>query len=82
MKLIGIILPAASLALATGACTADNYGPYYGPSQGYVYPSPGYGYYAARPFYLPARYGYHSPYGGYGNSGPSITLTLPAGNVP
>jgi hypothetical protein len=90
MKSTGIIL-AAGLALATGACTQDNYGPYYGPSQGYVYPSPGYGYYGpspgygyygARPYYRPARYGYRDPYSSYGGYGPSITFTLPAGNLP
>jgi hypothetical protein len=81
MKSIGIVV-AAGLGLAAGACTQDNYGPYYGPSQGYVYPTPGYGYYNARPYYQPARYGYRAPYGGYGNYGPSITFTLPAGNLP
>ena len=80
MKSIGIIL-AAGLALVAGACTQDNYGPYYGPSQGYVYPSKGYGYYGAQPYYQPAHYGYRSPYGGHGY-GPSITFTLPAGNLP
>jgi hypothetical protein len=89
MKAIGNIL-AAGLALAVGACTQDSYGPYYGPSQGpyygpsraYVYPSPGYGYYGGRSYHSPARYGYRAPYGGYGNYGPSITFTLPAGNLP
>ena len=80
MKTTGLIL-AAGLAIAAGACTTDNYGRY-GPSQGYVYPAPGYGHYSARPYYSPPRYGYSAPYAGYGNDGPSITLTLPAANVP
>ena len=73
---------AVGLAILAGACATDNYGssPYYGPSQGYAYPS-GRGYYAPPPNYYPARHGYGSPYGGY-NSGPSITFTFPQGTVP
>jgi hypothetical protein len=76
---LGLVVCLATLA---GACTTDNsdYGPYYGPSQGYAYPS-GRGYYAPPPNYYPARYGYGSNYAGY-NSGPSITFTFPQGTVP
>jgi len=83
----------AGLALATAGivgmmlagCTPDGYGPYYGPSQGYVYPS-GYGYqpagyYAPRAYYPPSNYGYSAPYAPY-PAGPSITFNLPAGTVP
>ena len=70
------------VTMMAGAYTADNsgYRPYYGPSQGYAYPS-GRGYYAPPPNYYPARYGYGSHYAGY-NSGPSITFTFPQGTVP
>lgn len=73
-----LVCAATALALFVSGCTTDNYGP----SQGYVYPSPGHGSYAMRPYYEPARYGYHAPYGAGGNGGPSITLTVPAGTVP
>ena len=82
MKLISLTL-ATGLAVLAGACTTDRYGygPYYGPSQGYAYPS-GRGYYAPPPNYYPARHGYGTPYGGYGAAGPSITFTFPQGTVP
>jgi hypothetical protein len=74
---------AAALALLAGGCTTENYGhaPYYGPSQGYAYPS-GYAYYPSRSYYAPAGYGYRTPYGApYGGAGPgpSITFTFPQG---
>lgn len=75
------LMLAAGLAICAGACATDNSGPY-GPSQGYVYPAPGYGHYSARQHYSPPRYGYSTPYAGYGNAGPSITLTRPVANVP
>ncbi|MFZ5782602.1 MAG: hypothetical protein ACOY4R_20575 [Pseudomonadota bacterium] len=82
-----LILATAGLAgMALAGCTPDGYGPYYGPSQGYVYPSSGYGYqpagyYAPRPYYQQPSYGYSAPYPPY-SQGPSITFNLPAGTVP
>ena len=71
----------AALAISAGACASDS-SESYGPSQGYVYPAPGYGHYSARPHYSPPRYGYSAPYGGPGNDGPSVPLTLPIGSAP
>lgn len=82
MQRITLIVAVALAALA-GACTTDQYGyqPYYGPSQGYAYPSD-YGYYGRRPYYRQPYY-YGPGYGGgYGGGGPSITFNLPAGSVP
>jgi hypothetical protein len=78
MKRISLMVVVGLAALA-GACTTDQgYNPYYGPSQGYAYPP---GYYN-RPYY-PGPYAQGPAYYGQGyNSGPSITLTLPAGNIP
>jgi hypothetical protein len=86
MTSMRMIVGAAALALVAGGCTNDGYGPYYGPSQGYAYPSAygypaNYGYYSPRPAYPPSPYGYGPGYAGY-NSGPSITFTFPQGTVP
>jgi hypothetical protein len=85
------LLPIASLAAVAllGVGCVNDYGydrPYYGYSQGYAAPGPGFGYYA--PARYPAygygypRYGYANPYySPYSSSGPGITFsaTFPQG---
>jgi hypothetical protein len=66
MRSIALSACAAGVAVLAAGCTTDSYGPYYGASQGYAYPSgyyqPTYGYYQpSSSYYYQPRYGYYRP---------------------